>query len=1022
MKLSMGALGYACLSALLLVVGLPKAHGQVTATASLTGTILDQSGAVVPNAKITVTSKATNEQRITTSGSNGLYRFDLLPAGTYTVQTVKEGFTTSLSNNVELVVSETTSLNVTLSPGAVSQTVVVTSQAPLIETTKSSVGLDITPTQVEQMPLNGRDFANLAVLAPGARPVDSYDPTKNRYAVFAINGSSGRNVNVTVNGVDDKDNTVGGAVMQLPLTAVQEFTIDTQRFSAALGRSEGGAVQVVTKSGTNGLHGGLYLFDTETALNANDHFSAVGNQPTPAFSRQQFGGDIGGPIRKNKDFFFFALERSRENTAIPVSPTAFQELSLAKSIGADPAETIPTPFYEWRYSGRIDHRINSNNTASLTYNGQKNNSLNDQSGNQNDLAAGNFTTNRLILASFNLNSVITQRVVNAVTVGYQYWNNLIDTNKFSQYTISFPAGEYFGTNSNVPQETLQKKWQFKDDLSIVSGNHTFRTGVDYVWEPVLGGFFEFTPVLTLSFFDEPSVILSNKAEYPDGFATPGAVSSMTIANGNPRFDLPGGSKMFGTYFQDDWKASKTLTVNAGLRWDRDFNLIGGADQGANRTFLALRAIGSSYANQLPADDNHGWGPRLGFAWDVKGNGRHIVRGGYGLYFGQTFLNIPLFMIQQSNATLFETALSLQTDNGPASSCGAPGPNNPNEVPGTGQTLCQWQFGVSPNPTIPPPSSQLQPGATGRIMDPRYRNPYSEQWNIGYAFQPNAISVLEVDYIHVMGVHESNRLNINPTVNHVRPLTAALTAAGLPVLGPIVDDQSNGRSRYDGLNVSYRRRLANRFSINTSYVLSRSVAYDGNAAAFGNSPVNPFDQWSPIDFGYTPTDERNRWVFSGIFDLPGGVEIAPIMQLASARPYNATEGKDVFGFGARQAPAHDVVLTSNPSNLTATKSYSTSQLLSCLSAGTCQMLPFNALRGQPFFELDTRFTKSFTWREHYNLQLFFQAFDLTNRANFGNDFSGSIQSGSFGKPVGYITPNGVIVPKSFRGEFGFQFAF
>lgn len=997
----------------------PKAKAQATTSASVTGTVLDKSGAVVPGAVLTLTNKATGDTRTTTSGSNGLYRFDLLPVAIYSIRVTKSGFTTAQVNNIELYVGQTTTENVTLSPGAVSETVTVTSQAPLIEATKSAVGLTVTPNQVQEMPLNGRDFANLAVLAPGARPVDSYDPTKNRYAVFAINGSSGRNVNVSVNGVDDKDNTVGGPVMQLPLTAVQEFTIDTQRFSAALGRSEGGAVQVVTKSGTNELHGGLYLFDTETSLNANDYFSSKGNQPTPQFSRQQFGGDIGGPIRKNKDFFFFALERSRENTSIAVTPSAYQELTLAKSIGADPAQTIPTPFYEWRYSGRLDHRFNANNTASLTYNAQKNNGLNDQSGQTNDLTAGNFTTNRLILGSFNLNSVLTPHVVNAFTLGYQYWNNLIDTNKFSQYTVTFPSNEYFGTNQNVPQETLQKKWQFKDDISFIHGNHTFRTGVDYVWEPVLGGFFEFTPVLTLGFQDDPSVILSNTAEYPNGFATPGAVSSMTIATGNPRFDLPGGSKMFGTYFQDDWRTTKTLTLNLGLRWDRDFNLIGGGPQQNNRTYEELKAINNPYANRLPTDDNHGWGPRLGFAWDMRGDGKHILRGGYGLYFGQTFLNIPLFMIQQANPTIFATAFSITTNGKVGAGCTSTGGENLSPP----LDLCSWQFGVSANPTIPPPSTVLTNGAVGRIMDPNYRNPYSEQWNIGYAFQPDQISVIEVDYVHELGVHESNRLNINPTVSGVRLLSAAFAAIGAPVLGPIVDDQSSGRSRYDGLNVSYRRRMSNHFTINTSYVLSKSVAYDGSAAAFGNSPLNPFDQWSPLDFGPTPSDERQRWVFSGIFDLPWGIEAAPIMQLASARPYNATEGiSDVYGFGARQSAAHAIVLSSDPSNLTATAGYTASQLRTCLANGSCYMLPFNALRGQPFFELDARIGKNIRWHDKYNLALFFQGFDMTNRANFGSDYTGNIRSGKFGQPQGFITPNGVIVPHAFRAEFGFQFTF
>src|SRR5579884_4055176 len=195
-----------CLALLVASLLTPRLWAQASASSALTGVITDKSGAVVPEAQLTLTSQATGLVRTAVSSSSGVYRFDLLPAGTYTLKVTKPGFATATVTGIELIVSQTTTVNVTLSPGPVSETVTVTSEAPLIEATKSDVGLEITPGVVSDLPLNGRDLANLA---PGARPVDSYDPTKNRFAVFAINGSSGRNVMVTVNGVDNKDNTVG---------------------------------------------------------------------------------------------------------------------------------------------------------------------------------------------------------------------------------------------------------------------------------------------------------------------------------------------------------------------------------------------------------------------------------------------------------------------------------------------------------------------------------------------------------------------------------------------------------------------------------------------------------------------------------------------------------------------------------------------------------------------------------------------------------------------------------------------
>lgn len=996
---------------------------QATASASLTGTVIDQSQAVVVGAQVTVTNNDTGLTRTMKTTGAGLYRFDLLPPGTYSVKVTMEGFKAVTIAATELQVNQTTTDNVTLEPGSVSQTVTVTEQAPLVDVTKTSVGLMVMPNQLKDLPLNGRDFGNLAFFAPGARPVDSYDPTKNRVAVIAINGSNGRNINVTVNGIDDKDNTVGGPVMQLPLLAVQEYDISTQRFSAANGRSEGAALNVITKAGSNKFHGGGYFFDTQTTLNANDFFTKqTPGSSTPQFERQQFGGDIGGPIRTNKDFFFFTLERQREHTAIPLSAQSLADLTLAKSIGAQPAPVIPTPYFDWRYTGRLDHRFNDKESAFFTYNAQNNTGLNDQSTNQNDLTAGNFTTNHLILSSLTLNSVFTPTVVNAVTVGYQYWNNVIGTNKLSPFTVSFPDGSNFGTNGNVPQQSIQKKWQFKDDLSITRGVQTFRTGVDFVWEPVLGGLFEFTPVPTLGFLDDPSVIVSNSnGLYPNGFASRGAIGTMTGASGNPDFFMNGGDKMFGVYFEDDWKARSGLTLNLGIRWDKDIGLYASNEIPNNRTYQELKAIGSPLASKIPQDDNHGISPRVGFAWDLHGDGKQVINGGYGLYFGQTFINIPLFMMQQSNPTLFVTTYSLTSA----------GPGDPNctpstcTVPGTNILLSNWRFGVDPLPVSPPPPTQLLPGSTGRLMDPNYRNPYSEQWNIGYTYEIDSSSNFEVDYIHELGLHEANTFNFNPInpATGTRVLAKAFANAGVPALGASDDAASQGRSRYDGLNFSYRRRMSQHFTTNASYVLSRAVGWDGNAASFGNRPVDPFNPWNPkVDFGPVPNDERHHIALSGVISLPWGFEVAPTMQFGSARSYTATAGHDVLGVGSRNGAAHAIVPTSNHNDFATYAKASVSTQQACLSAGTCIMVPFDNLRGQDFFQLDTRVTKSFQFGDRGTLRLMFQGFDLTNRANFGNRFTGSVRSGSFGKPGNYLSSAGTIVPKSFRGEFGIAYDF
>jgi hypothetical protein len=199
---------------------------QVTASASLSGTIKDKNQAVISNANVTVTNKATGRSRTTTTNESGEYRIDLLPAGRYDIKVAASGFGDVTAENYDLLVGKTNNLDITMEPGVQTASVLITAgEGELISREKTDIGLNITPRDVEDLPLNGRDLGNLAYLAPGAKPVDSYDPTKRRISVFGINGSSGRNVNVTVNGIDNKDNTVGGPVMQFPLEAIQEFVI-----------------------------------------------------------------------------------------------------------------------------------------------------------------------------------------------------------------------------------------------------------------------------------------------------------------------------------------------------------------------------------------------------------------------------------------------------------------------------------------------------------------------------------------------------------------------------------------------------------------------------------------------------------------------------------------------------------------------------------------------------------------------------------------------------------------------------
>ena len=406
---------------------------------------------------------------------------------------------------------------------------------------------------------------------------------------------------------------------------------------------------------------------------------------------------------------------------------------------------------------------------------------------------------------------------------------------------------------------------------------------------------------------------------------------------------------------------------------------------------------------------------MGLAFDVTGHGRHVIRAGYGVYYGQVFLAVPVFMLQQANPLLFGVVLGLSSS--------GPGDPNADPVPGTNLLLSQWRYGVDKFPTIPPPSASFQGGEQGNLISPDYRNPLTQQFNVGYAFQVNANNLVEVEYNHTLGLHESKTIDVNPkdpALGGARPLDQIFADHGLPPLSAVNVEMSIGRSRYDGLNVSYRRSLSRRVRVSTHYVLSRALAYNGSAASFLSFPTDLRAWFAPHDLGPTPSDETHRWVTGAVVELPWGLRFAPLMQLASARPYSSTQGTDVFGSGHNNA--HAILLKDRPGDYLATRDLTAEQLRSCLASGSCFQDSYDSLRGKPFFQLDVRFGKTVKLRERATLEMFFQAFDLTNRANFGANYNGNVQSPQFGQPVGFITPSGVIVPRSFSGEFGAAFRF
>jgi hypothetical protein len=983
----------------------PFGYAQAVSVGNFEGTISDQNGAVIAGANITATSKATGAERSVTSDSSGYYRLAGLTPGVYRIKIENRGFATQINEEVTLNVGVTVTINAALKPGGAAETVVVSAgDTPLVETSKTELSGIVSNREIENLPLNGRSFSSLAILIPGARPTGSYDPTKNRTAVFSVNGSSGRNVNTTVDGGDNKDNTVGGIVMQFSLEGVQEYKLETQRFSAASGRSEGAALNVISKSGSNEYHGSAFIFERDKRFNANDYLSDFSNQPKAAFSRQQFGGSFGGPIKTDRFFFFGNYERTREETSFNVDKAVSDQLALASSIGAKPLQVVPTPFRDTLWQARLDGKLSDKHTSFVKWAEERNSVLNDQGG-ITDVTGGNFNRNKLFQGVFGLNSAFAPTLVNQLTFAYQYWNNLIDTDVLAP-RVNFPIGG-FGTNVNVPQQSIQKKYQFKDDLFWTLGNHALKMGMDYTAIPKLGGFFKSNATPNITFLDNPSVITTDKTLYPQGFATPGAVSALSTTAGDPSFAYHD-TAMFSTYLQDDWKVRPGFTLNLGVRYDLDINFLPPLQD--NRTYLLLKQINHPITKSLLGDDKNNVAPRVGFAYDLKGDAKNVIRGGYGIYYGQVFQNIPLFAQQQTNDTIFATTLSLQ------SSGKTPQTN-------TDPFLRTFRYGVDTIP-VAAPSSALPNGAVGRIMSPDDVMPYTQQFNIGYSRQLSNNYALEVDYVHVLGLHEYMRRRLNvrvpgntvtningAAVTNARQLAADFVKAGLDAnrLADVVAEYSIGRSRYDGLNIQLKKRFSNRFTFQTSYVLSRGLAYGGNSAAFGNTPEDQNNIFAPGELGPTPQDERHRFVFSGVFDLWWGLQFSPIVQLASPRAYTLADGTDLNGDGNN----NDRLRVNGQS---VPRGSQRGGFLRALNAQG-QVVAGDPISGR-FFLTDARVSKYIKFGDKAKLGLFFEAFNLFNTLNPGNTFGTNSRSNTFKVITGFIGGAG----NPFQAQFGGRFSF
>jgi hypothetical protein len=858
-----------------LVLALFTAAGTAWAqqtTATLTGRVVDEQSAALPGATVTAKNVETGFSRAVETDGEGVYRISALPVGTYDVTTELSGFGKTERKGVVLSVGQTISIDLQLRLAGLQESVTVTGESPLIEATSSTVGGVVDVGRIENLPLNGRQFANLAATIPGVGLGYHSDPTKSTQFSPQINGGNGRNLNYQIDGGDNNDDTVGGLLQLFPLEAIQEFNFVTSRAKAEAGRSNGGVMNIVTKSGTNDMRGSWFTLFRDDAMNAWTETEKLANEEDPTVTKQdyrryQYGGSFGGPVVRDRAHYFAAFERTQQDT--------FQ---VVNTLGLFPEEdgVYGTPYRETLFTGKFTSQLNPEHYLSVRY-GRNTNSQPYGAGTRSVPSNWGESANKFNSVNLNHNWVLGGSRLNEFIFQYADFRNHIGANS-GDPTQNFPNGVSIGQNGNTPQTTEQKKWQFRDDFSwhmegMGGLGHDFKTGVNFINEPRL--FITFNTGTNDYTYNHLTDDLN------------GPLSTVTRNGGAAEANIP--LKQYAWYIQDDFRVTSRVTLNMGLRYD----YIDGyqIDQSKNPNFVAIQTAGRAgllagikgleNAGQDPKEDSDNWQPRLGMAWDLRGDGRDVVRAGWGIYMDMGYTNSNV-LFPAIDATGIGSGSIFNVDN----------PNGIRNPDGSFYRVDQPISNIASQNQSDPTSLPL----IGQWLDPGLQMPYTRQATVGWSHELMTNTVLSVDFVRADG----RDLNTRPRIN-TRPLgqpdaPRRLAFVGLnPNAAGTRGAISGAESKYTAAMFGLKRRMMNGIDFTVTYTLAEAKSQIGTAAdeLNSNNLQNAellFDD--PAAYGPTSrTDARHSGTIAGVF-MVKGFTIAPFFIYRSPLPVSITEGVDL----------------------------------------------------------------------------------------------------------------------------------
>lgn len=970
----------------------------VVGGAALNGNVTDPSGAAVARAKVTAVNTATGLTRSAETNESGLYSFAQLPVGSYDLTVEAPGFKLAKRSDLTLSVGAVATYDVHLEVGGTQETVTIVGDVPVVETTRSETSTAVTTQQVASLPINGRNFLDFTVLTPGV----TRDPT--RTGDLSFGGQRGTSNSLLIDGADSNNVFFGQTTgrtgtgrnpYSFSEDAVQEFQVNTNSYAAEIGRAGGGVINVITKSGTNDFHGTAFEFFRDKALNANSWENNKANRPKRAYHFNQFGGNLGGPIVKNKAFFFFNYDGQRNTTPNPVILT----------VGPDPADPLSVQGYNSLqkyvapysnalnndvYLGKVDWQISDRQRLSVRYDANRFVGLNFENAGQASAAEhtgnSNVTTDNIAGTH---TFVVSPRALLETRIAWTRDNEPGESNSTAPEAVIRQAGTTvlsIGRNSFSPRYTNAKTLQWVETYSLVAGNHSFKFGSDMNFQRI-GNFFPGNFSGSYTFNSYADFAAGTPFSFTQAFAGPNTGGALTNPNVNE----------IAFFAQDSWRLTDRLTLNYGLRYDY-FAL---AQPPVHNPDPGLAAMNLDTA-RINSDTNN-IGPRFGFAYKANKSGTLVLRGGYGMYYGRT----PSIL---TGTAFSQNGIQVQTYTLNASTGGVP---------------------TYPNVLSGPPALSRRPDIY--LFSPGYVQPLTHQWSFNIDKQLGKDYALTLGYLGVRGVHLTRTRDINlfppaPTAaflcnsttaaacavaSNLTPVTFLRYPSARPNLnfGRISLFDSGADSIYHGGFVQLTKRFSQGFLIQTSYTFSKVIddAPDFTSVVVGaDDPKNAeYTIYPNLERGRGNSDIRHRFVFSGLWQINyghnlnnafaravfSGYELSTITQLQSGRPYTITAGNDPNNDGNSR--------TDRPP-----------------SVGR------NTVDGPGFATVDLRFTRDFAIWERARLRLMFEAFNALNHPNFSSiltaQYNYDAATSTFRTAAGFLTPTATFDPRILQLAAKFTF--